>query len=386
MEYSEKWETVEELGQGGQGKVYRVIPKSMGYYSVDKNLIHAIKEIGNPNVSDEHREQQFKQFRQKLLMLLERDNPSNNKALKILHSPEDARDYELAEERLKKEIQAMSETSHCNLLNIVDYDLDSKWYVSDYFPKGSLSKNIETFAGNFAKALKTFRPLVEGVAELHKKNIVHRDIKPENIFLGSGSNMILGDFGLVFFEDDNKTRISETFENVGSRDWMPGWAFGIRIEDIKSTFDVFSLGKVLWAMVSGLPKLQLWYFDKPKFNVADLYPNDKHNHFANPLFEKCIVENESDCLADAGALLEEVDKILEAIENDGDKIDVNTQRKCKVCGLGEYQMISDGNRAATSNFGLNPSGIREFIIFTCSNCGNVQLFSHEGKASTAWDK
>jgi len=343
-------------------------------------MIHAIKEIASPQIDADHQRSEFEQFKKNLFLLFEREKPANQKALKILHKPEDARDYELAEERLRKEITAMAEASHSNLLKIEDYDLDSKWYVSSYYQKGSLSNHLNIFAGNFPKALKAFRPLVEGVAELHEQNWVHRDIKPQNIFLDDDSNLVLGDFGLIFFKDDEKTRISETLENVGSHDWMPGWALNrhMPIEDIKPVFDVFSLCKVLWSMVSGQPVLALWYFEEPDFNVESQYDNNKFIKFANPLFKKCIVEKEDNCLPNASALLEEVDKTLAAIESDADKIDPNTKRKCKVCGLGEYQMIVD-----ESNFGLGPRE-REFKIFTCSYCGNVQLFSYDREIPDAW--
>ncbi len=105
--------------------------------------------------------------------------------------------------------------------------------------------------------MKAFRPLVEGVAKLHERGFVHRDIKPQNIFIDANGNLVLGDFGIVFFDDPAHTRLSATFENVGSRDWMPGWAYSVRIEAVKPAFDVFSLGKVLWAMISTKPVLPL---------------------------------------------------------------------------------------------------------------------------------
>ena len=48
------------------------------------------------------------------------------------------------------------------------------------------------------------------------------------------------------FKMEDEDRITETFENVGSRDWMPGWAMGM-LADVKPNFDVFSLGKLLWS-------------------------------------------------------------------------------------------------------------------------------------------
>lgn len=383
MDYSEKWDILELLGEGGQGKVYRVIPKSMSE-QLDMKIINAIKEIGNPHAQEGHRKQEYEVFRKSLLGLLEREKPVNHNALKVLHKPEDARDAELSEERLSREIKAMAEITHPNLLKIVDYDLKSKWFVSEYFPRGSISRNRNIYVGNFEKALKAFRPLVEGVAELHKNEKVHRDIKPENVFLDSNDNLILGDFGLVFFMDDHKTRISKTLENVGSRDWMPAWAQGVRIEDIKPTFDFFSLGKLLWALVSGQPKLLLWYFEKPHNNVENLFPEDRFIKLANPLFRKCIVENENDCLQDASEFLKEVDKVLSVIKNNADLIDLEVKRKCKVCGLGHYELIVNEDITGTYNFGISSVGNRKWKIFTCSYCGNVQLFSYEEQTPQAW--
>ena len=73
---------------------------------------------------------------------------------------------------------------------------------------------------------------------------------------------------------------------------MPAWAFTKRVEDITPAFDVFSLGKLLWAMVSGRPVLNLWYFDRPEYNLADMFPDSPSIGLANPLLGKCIVEHE----------------------------------------------------------------------------------------------
>ena len=234
--------------------------------------------------------------------------------------------------------------------------------------------------------MKAIRPLVEGVAMLHKKRYVHRDIKPKNIFLNSSNDLILGDFGLVFSVDNQHTRFSETYENVGSRDWMPPWAMGMRIEEVKPTFDVFSLGKVLWSMVSGKPILQLWYFNKKSFDVEKMFPDSRAIKLANELFAKCIVENEEKCLPDAGALLEEIDSILSIIDLNAELIDSNTKRMCKVCGRGKYESVVNDNSVETRNFGFSPAGGRKMKIFTCSYCGNVQLFSYVHRPPPAWKK
>ena len=185
--------------------------------------------------------------------------------------------------------------------------------------------------------------------------------------------------------DDQHNRFSETYENGGSRDWMPTWAMGIRLEEVKPSFDVFTLGKVLWSMVSGKQILRLLYFDKKQFNVEKMFPDSLTIKLANKLFEKCIVENEEHCLPDAGALLKEIDNILSVIDLNADLIDIKTKRMCKVCGRGKYELVVNDDILGTRNFGFNPVGSRQMKIFTCSYCGNVQLFSYEGKPPPAWE-
>ena len=125
---------------------------------------------------------------------------------------------------------------------------------------------------------------------MHSHNIIHRDIKPENIFINSNNEFVLGDFGLVFFNDNKHTRISNTFSNVGSRDWMPGWAMSKRIEDVNPSFDVFALGKIIWTIISGIPVLPLWYFKEKEHNLEVLFPNKREMKLVNLLLNKCIVE------------------------------------------------------------------------------------------------
>ena len=158
---------------------------------------------------------------------------------------------------------------------------------------------------------------------------------------------------------------------------MPPWAMGIRIEEVKPTFDVFSLGKLLWSMVTGKHILHLWYFDRKKYNVELLFPNARHMRFANQLFKKCIVQEEEDCIPNAGKLLEEIDTTISTIELDADLVDLKVKRPCKVCGVGKYELAVNDDLSQTRNFGFNPAGSRRMKIFTCTNCGNVQLFSYD---------
>ncbi len=386
MDYKNKWKIIEPLGEGGQGKVYKVYDSNK--FNIKGTLFPLMTKSFETLTSvqkNKDKIKEFESFRKGIIDIIKLEDSVNHYALKVLHDTKDAGDSEKAEERIKKEIIAMNDISHPDLLKIIDYDTDNKWFVSKYYPKKTLVDNKGIFTGDFISSLKALRPLVEGVAELHKKGYVHRDIKPENVFIDKTNNLVLGDFGLIFFADDQHTRVSNSFENVGSRDWMPGWAHGIKIENVKPAFDVFSLGKLLWAMVSNKPKLQLWYYYKSEYNLEEMFPKTSFIKFANTIFKKCIVEEEKDCLTDASALLEEIDKTLLKIEKNADIISENIERYCKVCGEGKYILKVSKQPADIRNFGLNPAGSQKFKIFICNHCGHVQLFSNiEDKEYPAW--
>ncbi len=387
MQYRGRWEEIETIGEGGQGKVIRVLDKQ----KVQLDL-HAFTEAIQRSQQPVNRDimEEWKKIRKGITEIVRAENPVNHGALKILHSPNDARNFEDAEERLKRELEAMEQADHPNLLKVRDLNLEEKWFVSKYYPNGTLKDRSGWFTGQVERALTAIRPVVEGVATLHAKQIVHRDIKPENIFVDEQEELVLGDFGLVFFEDPRHTRISGTYENVGSTDWMPSWATRMRIENINPSFDVFSLGKTIWSMVSRDPILLLWYHREEDSDLEKMFPDRPEMALLNGLLDKCIVQYKKDCLENAGLLLNEIDSLLDALRLGADPMS-DSARPCRVCGFGKYQLTVDkDNIAALKYYGLNiPSlpinGAPAFKIFVCNNCGNIQTFHcKEGLDPPGW--
>ena len=225
---------------------------------------------------------------------------------------------------------------------------------------------------------------MEAVSQLHQVGIVHRDIKPENVFIDQAGPLVLGDCGLAFSRD-SKGRVTETFENVGSRDWMPAWAMGQRLTDVQPNFDVFALGKVLWAMIAGKSILQLWYHRKPQFNLGEMFPDNESIAFAQKILDRTVVEEPTDCLKNATELLDSIDWTIEALTMKVRIVAGDLIRKCLVCGKGNYQIIVDHDSTQQRNFGLEVIAQAKFRIFVCDGCGHSQLFhSIDGHPPPAW--
>jgi serine/threonine protein kinase len=377
MEPEKNWLIQEKIGEGGQGTVHRCLPIRLS--QLQQDLIEGIHGVAHsPGVlvdkSVPAREKVWKAYRN----LAEFDKPENQFVIKRLKPRESNHHFESANRRTINEITIMKQMAHPNLIRLIEHDPDFQWYVSPFYSVGPLDKHLHLFAGNVLGALKFFRPIVDAVAALHREKIVHRDLKPHNVFLASEDRPIVGDFGLTYYMGADSDRLTLTEESVGTKYWRPEWAAGIRLEDVKPTFDVFSLGKIFWALVSGEKFLNLWYWNQDRFNVERMYPDAGWISIAKEVFRHTIVEHEKDCLPDADSLLEVVDGLIAKTSQGNEPLLSKPARICLACGSGSYQIEASGSEAAITNFGFSPRGSRRFNILACNHCGHTQIFTVQG--------
>ena len=292
-----------------------------------------------------------------------------------------AEDEEAAIARMKQELSTLQLVSHSSLVKVLDSNLDQKWFVMEYLEGGTLSNRLEAYKGRVVDALRAFRPIVDAVSALHAQMVVHRDIKPDNIFVASDGHLVLADCGLAF-KVENQERLTLTWENVGTRDFQPPWSYGMRLSDVQPAFDVFSLAKVLWAMVSGRPKFPLWYYDRPEHDLRQMFPEEPAVQYVNEILRKCVVELESETkLHDAGELLKEIDTTILAVSSGCQIPGLKAKMRCRFCGKGTYRKSS--RHAIAGN--LPTEYERNFI--KCDHCGHVELFAWpRDDTPTVWEK
>ncbi|MCC6796390.1 MAG: protein kinase family protein [Candidatus Hydrogenedentes bacterium] len=376
---------MKELGSGAQGRVSLVLDKTKTRRAeACYTLQSSIPYIGGI-ATDEARRGHAQNIVNSILDLIAAEKQDYQGALKELHKPTEGPVDQKEIARIHNEIALMKTVAHSNLLPILDANPDEFWFVSKYFASSTLHSNLSNYKGSISKSLKAFRGLVDGVRYLHEKGIVHRDIKPKNIFVAENGDLVLGDFGIAFFQDDQRTRLTDTFDQAGSRDWMPAWALHGRVDDVKPNSDVYSLGKVLWSMLAGRERLVLWYILRDGNNLETLFPNDDNMRLINDLLRKCVVEDEENCIPSAIVLLEEVDKLLKMLALGGEILRDDLKRHCRVCGEGQYLLRANREQVKLSNFGLEVRGSNTYKFFVCNACGHVQLFFFEdGKSLPIW--
>jgi len=358
-------------GEGGQGEVFRARQMSAPQHFNSIGLADTIRQCAG-----HHGEERAKaaDWIVSLVRDIAREAAAQDcapiGALKVLHGQEEGKASEKASTRMAAELGALTKLEHPSLVRVLDADLSERWFVMEYFSSGSLLGQLENTRGDVLGSLLRFRPLVHAVAELHKSGFVHRDIKPGNVFVASDGHLVLGDFGLVIDTGADDLRVTDTYENVGSRDWMPGWAYGKRMDEVRPDFDVFSLGKLLWSMVSGKPFLRLWYFQEDEFSLEKMFPETPAMRWVTRLLAKCVVQRETDCaIKDASELLNEVDQTIEALRLGGQVLRRTDgfALRCRVCGLGVFH--------------VRVQYASEPMVLHCEACG----YEYRFKDTSGWE-
>lgn len=362
------WEKIRQLGSGGQSTVFLV--RSPQRATERNNALAGIDRA----LSGPHKAQDFVRD---FALCMREDLPEELGALKVFDKVRQI--GAPPEERIRREVEILR-AGHDNLPKLLEADLDAKWMVTEYFPAGTLDKCPEQFKGDALAVLKAFRPLVETVSHLHSNHIIHRDIKPANVFIGMDGKLVLGDFGIAFSHDEAHARLTVTHERVGPWDYMPQWAdSGERLDDVRPSFDLYMLGKLLWCMASGKPRIPREYHRRKEYDLSKLFPDDRRMHAINSVLDQCLVEQEGDCLQSAGVLLSAVDNAL--AHSDRGLItdaDGNLSLLCLVCGKGKYvEETSGGGRIELVRMSNRHEREQPIFIrsFSCDVCTHRAFFA-----------
>jgi eukaryotic-like serine/threonine-protein kinase len=209
-------------------------------------------------------------------------------ALKFL--PEESRRDTQALERFLREARAASALSHASICTIhAIEDSDGRTFISMELLEGqSLDKLLATGSLPVNRTIEMGIQLADALDAAHKKGIVHRDIKPANIFVTESGAVKILDFGLAKLlprasEDSTSGNTIDT--PAATLLTSPGMAVGTiqymspeqaRGEDIDARSDLFSLGAVLYQMLTAKQAF-------PGSTSAVVFDNILHNDPVSPL-------------------------------------------------------------------------------------------------------
>ncbi|MHB8095024.1 MAG: protein kinase domain-containing protein [Candidatus Aminicenantales bacterium] len=267
--FAGRYEIIESLGQGGMGKVYRAQDRKIGE-------VVALKLI-RPEIS------------------------VNDKAI----------------DRFKNELKIARKITHRNICRMHDIGEEGfLHYITMEYVAGEDLKRFIRRAGTLStgKAIHIAQQVCEGLAEAHRLGVIHRDLKPQNIMIDENGNAKIMDFGIARFVDTE--RMTGSGVMIGTPEYMsPEQA---ELLDVDRRADIYSLGVVLYEMVSG----RVPFDGETPLSIAMKHKTEKPRNVRElnaqvpPALEGVIAKCLSKSPADRYQSAEELMAALGAIEKD----------------------------------------------------------------------
>jgi len=183
-------------------------------------------------------------------------------ALKLIKPDVNTNPIALA--RFEREVQSAAMLSHPNTIQIFDYghtDDGTFYYVMEYLPGLTVSDLVRQFGPvEPGRVVFLMRQVCGALGEAHRFGLVHRDLKPGNILVA-----ILGgkcdvakvlDYGLVKLGSTNDAvQLTADYTVSGTPQYMSPEQATATV-DIDGRADIYSLGGILYFMLTGRPPFE----------------------------------------------------------------------------------------------------------------------------------
>ena len=160
-------------------------------------------------------------------------------------------------DRFHAEAQAAALLDHPNIVPIFEVgEHEGQHYFSMGYVDG------QSLAGRLAEgplppkeAAELVATVAEAVEYAHRQGVIHRDIKPSNILIDSKGRPRVTDFGLAKRVDSGND-LTATGQVLGTPSYMPPEQAAGQIKAVGPAADVYALGALLYATLTGRPPFQ----------------------------------------------------------------------------------------------------------------------------------
>jgi len=209
--------------------------------------------------------------------------------------------------RFKREAQAAAALNHPNIITIYDTGeyKGRPYIVMEYVEGETLASVIAKKNLTIDRTLEIAACICDAVSRAHAASIIHRDIKPDNIILARDGRPKILDFGLAKLRGVDK--LTQESSTVGTAGYMsPEQARG---DDVDNRSDIFSLGAVIYEMITGRPPFTGEHTAAVLYAVAheQLQPLKRYNNTVTEDLErivgKALAKNREERYQDASDLL-----------------------------------------------------------------------------------
>ncbi len=156
--------------------------------------------------------------------------------------------------RFRNEMQILAELNHPNIARLFDAgttDDGLPYLVMEYVEGSAINAYCDQHQLSVEQRLKLFSTVCEAVQYAHQHLVIHRDIKPGNILVTSEGLPKLVDFGIAKLL--GRGNLGSDLTATAMPFMTPQYASPeqVRAESVTTATDVYSLGVVLYELLSG---------------------------------------------------------------------------------------------------------------------------------------
>ena len=172
-------------------------------------------------------------------------------AIKTIIMSSDAQERAEYEARFYQEAKAAGGLNHPNLITIHDIgrEGDTAYMAMELLDGVELRELMRRGRVALPLALEIAAQVADGLAYAHERGVIHRDIKPANVMVIRGRHAKIMDFGIA------RMRVSEVQTQAGTMLGSPKYMSPEQVTGLRADHrsDIFSLGIMLYELVSGTP-------------------------------------------------------------------------------------------------------------------------------------
>lgn len=177
-------------------------------------------------------------------------------AVKLLHRSHDS---DILMRRFRAERQMLARLSHPNIAHLLDGDSTDEgvpYLVMEYVRGEPIDAYCERLRLGLVARLRLFRTLCDAVHHVHRHLMVHGDIKCSNVLVNEDGIVKLLDFGIARLLDPVHGASSHHHTSTVALTPESASPEQIRNEPLTTASDVYSLGVLLYRLLTGQPTYQ----------------------------------------------------------------------------------------------------------------------------------